>query len=87
MTLRSRIAIAWLYSRVSGTGQREQFFGAKRIVSANAAAALIAVGKHNQDRGVGKELQPALHDCLEHRLVSLTEARITRRISAVAVCC
>ena len=38
-------------------------------VSANAAArSLSPSGKRNEDRGVGKELQPALHDRLEHGL-------------------
>ena len=58
-----------IFARERNRPDAEQCFGASGIcVGKCGGTQLVAVGKHNEDRGIGKELQPALHDCLEHWL-------------------
>ena len=67
---RSSSATACMYSRVSGIGKRQRI-AAACAASALAIAAspyLIAVGQDDRDRGLREQLQPALHDRIEHRL-------------------
>ena len=58
-----------IFARERNRPDAEQCFGASGIcVGKCGGTQLVAVGKHNEDRGIGKELQSALHDCLEHGL-------------------
>ena len=70
MTCRSRIAALCMYSRVSGNGNLRHNASTRRgfCLRDGDRLHLVSVRQRDADGGVGEQLEPALHDGVEHGL-------------------